>query len=133
MTGMASPELAVGVMPFVFGNAHIGFGLRFRATYDQWSTTGSVSNTTTSCTPPNDFSAVEILAMPTVFGSGSLAPDFYAAADVSVSLSDQVRVVLYPLTFDVHPAYVGARSDGSIDASGPWWRLGAGVSLAVDL
>ncbi len=171
VTGMVAPELALGLTPFVFKNGILGFGLRFRATYDQWSTTGSVSNATTSCSPPNDYSAVEILAMPTVFGAirvgrhvsvgarvgfggafyasgspiagdlftpaciygGSLAPDGYAAVDVSISLAEQLRLVLYPATLDVHPAYVGARSDGSIDASGPWFRLGAGVSLAVDL
>lgn len=171
VTGMLAPELALGWAPFVFKRGLLGFGLRFRATYDQWSTTGSVSNATASCSPPNDFNAVEILAMPTVFGAmrvarrvslgarvgfggafyasgspiagdlfapaciygGSLAPDGYAAVDVSVSLADQIRLVLYPATVDVHPAYVGARSDGSIDASGPWVRLGAGVSLAVDL
>jgi hypothetical protein len=171
VTGAASPEVAFGFAPFVFRDVTVGIGVRFRATYDQWSTTGSVSNATTSCTPPNDFNAVEMLVMPTVFASfrvsksvriggrigfggaiyaagspiagdlftpaciygGSLAPDGYAAFDVSIALAEQLRLVVYPVTFDVHPAYVGARSDGSIDASGPWVRLGAGLSLAVDL
>jgi hypothetical protein len=171
VTGAASPEVALGFAPFVFRDVTIGLGVRFRATYDQWSTSGSVSNATTSCTPPNDFNAVEMLVMPTVFASfrvsksvrlggrigfggaiyaagspiagdlftpaciygGSLAPDGYAAFDVSVSLTEQVRLVIYPVTFDIHPAYVGARSDASIDASGVWMRIGAGLSLAVDL
>ncbi len=171
VTGMASPEIALGWAPFVFRNALLGFGLRFRMTYDQWSTSANVSNANASCAPPNDYSAVEILAMPTMFGAmrvsrrvslgaragfggafyasgspiggdlfaptciygGSLAPDGYAAVDVSVSLLDQLRLVLYPATFDVHPAYVGARNDGTLDASGPWFRIGAGVALAVDL
>ncbi len=171
VTGMASPEIAFGWAPFVFRNALIGFGLRFRMTYDQWSTSANVSNANASCALPNDYGATEILAMPTLFGAmrvsrrvsvgaragfggaiyasgspiggdlfapacvygGSLAPDGYAALDVSVSLLDQLRLVLYPATFDVHPAYVGARNDGVLDASGPWFRIGAGVSLAVDL
>ena len=171
VTGAASPEVAFGFAPFVFRDFTIGIGVRFRATYDQWSTTGSVSNATSSCTPPNDYNAVEMLVMPTVFASfrasdrvrlggrigfggaiyasgspiagdlfspeciwgGSLAPDGYAAFDVSISLADRIRLVVYPVTFDIHPSYVGARSDGSIDASGPWVRIGAGLSLAVDL
>lgn len=171
VTGAASPEVAFGFAPFVSRDFTIGIGVRFRATYDQWSTTGSVSNTTSSCTPPNDYNAVEMLVMPTLFASfrasdrvrlggrigfggaiyasgspiagdlfapeciwgGSLAPDGYAAFDVSIQLAEQIRLVVYPVTFDIHPAYVGARSDASIDASGPWMRIGAGLSLAVDL
>jgi hypothetical protein len=171
VTGAASPEVAFGFAPFVFRDFTVGIGLRFRATYDQWSTTGTVSNAATSCVPPNDYNAVEMLVVPTVYASfrvsdrvrlggrvgfggaiyasgspiagdlfapeclwgGSLAPDGYAAFDISISLLEQLRLVVYPITFDIHPAYVGARSDASIDASGPWVRFGAGLSLAVDL
>jgi hypothetical protein len=171
VTGAASPELAFGFAPFVFRDVTIGIGVRFRATYDQWSTSAAVSNANSSCAPPSDYNAVEMLVMPTVFASfrasnrvrvggrvgfggaiyasgspiggdlftptciygGSLAPDGYAAVDVSISLAEQIRLVLYPVTFDIHPAYVGARSDATLDASGPWMRIGTGLSLAVDL
>jgi len=171
VTGAASPELAFGFSPFVFRDVTVGIGLRFRATYDQWSTSPVVSNANASCTPPNDYNGVEMLVMPTVFASfrmsdrvriggrlgfggaiyasgspiggdlftptciygGSLAPDGYAAMDVSISLADWLRLVVYPVTFDVHPSYVGARNDATFDASGAWVRVGAGLSLAVDL
>lgn len=173
--GSAAPELAAGFTPFVFGHdgeLHVGFGLRLRIGFDQWSTSAGVSNVTPAgCTTPNDFSAVETLAMPTVFGGwrvsrlvtvgarvgfgaaiyasgapiagdlfapscvygGSLTADGYAAATVSLRLNEMFRVVFFPATIDLHPSYAGSRSDGSIDATGPWVRVGSGVAVAVDL
>ncbi len=168
---VAAPEIAVGWAPFHFRRARVGFGARIRAEYDSWSTSTGVSNANAlGCTTGTDFSAVEILAMPTVFADwyasknvwlgarigfgaaiyisgspiagdvfapecaygGSLAPDGYASLDVSVRLSDQFRLI-FPATLDVHTAYVGARNDGVVDATGPWLRVGLGVALAVDL
>jgi hypothetical protein len=173
--GSASPEVAVGFAPFVFDRFRIGIGVRVRLGFDQWSTSAGVSNvppTGSVCaSTPTDFSAVETLAMPTVFAAwrasrfvsigarlgfgaaiyaagapiagdlfaascpfgGSLAPDGYAAIDVSLRMNEMFRVVFYPATIDIHPAYVGARSDATLDASGPWLRLGTGVAVAMDL
>ncbi len=171
--GSASPEIAVGFAPFTFSNVLVGFGLRLRLGFDQWSTSAGVSNVPpgTCASPPNDFSAVETIAMPTVFGAwrvsrlltigaragfgaaiyaagapiggdlfaascvfgGSLAPSGYAGVDVSLRMNEMFRFVIYPATLDIHPAYTGARSDGSLDASGPWVRLGAGIGVAMDL
>jgi len=172
--GSASPEISAGFTPFSFQRFRVGFGLRFRLSFDQWSTSSGISNAppaTATCTPPSDYSAVETLAMPTVFGAwrasrfvtigarvgfgaaiyasgapiggdlfaascvfgGSLAPDGYAALDVSLRMNDTFRVVFFPATIDLHPSYVGARNDNVIDASGPWVRLATGVALAVDL
>jgi len=64
---------------------------------------------------------------------GSIYPDGYAALDVSFRLSDVFRFVLVPASFDIHPAYAGARSDSALDANQPWIRLSAGVALAADL
>ena len=64
---------------------------------------------------------------------GSLAPDGYAALDVSIDLASILRLVLFPATLDFHAPYVGARSDNTVDATGPWVRLGFGAALAVDL
>ena len=168
---MPAPEIALGWAPFHFARGRVGFGARFRAEYDAWSTSAGVSNANTlGCTTATDFSAVELLAMPTVFADwyasrsvwlgarigfgaaiyisgspiagdvfapecaygGSLAPDGYASLDVSVRLSEQFRLI-FPATLDVHTAYVGARNDGVVDATGPWLRVGLGVALAVDL
>ncbi|HEY1956280.1 MAG TPA: PEGA domain-containing protein [Polyangiaceae bacterium] len=64
-----APELAFGWAPFDFRGSRIGFGVRFRAEYDTWSTSAGVSNANSlGCAPPNDYSAVELLAMPTMFG-----------------------------------------------------------------
>lgn len=169
--GGPAPELSLGYAPFAYRHALVGFGLRVRLGFDAWSTSAGVSNAIAGCTPPNDFTAVEVLAMPTVFGAyrisrrvslgaragigaavyasgapiggdlftaacvygGSLAPDGYAALDVSVRMTDDFRIVLFPATLDVHPGYVNARSDGSLDATGPWFRIGAGFAVAVDL
>lgn len=165
-----APELSLGWAPFAFRRGRIGFGVRMRSEYDTWSTSNGVANDAIGCTPGTDYSAVELLAMPTVFGDyhlskrvdlgarlgfgaaiyissspiagdlfapacaygGSLAPDGYAEADVSVRLDDHFRLV-FPATFDIHTAYVGTRSDLSLDATGPWIRVGLGVALAVDL
>ena len=166
-----APELSVVWAPFVLHRVRIGFGVRFGAGFDSWSTSAGVSNAIAGCTPPNDYSGAEILATPAVFASyrtskrvsigaragfgaaiyvagapiggdlfapscpygGSLAPDGYAAIDVSVRLSDLFRVVFLPASLDIHPAYVGARSDASLDASQPWIRVSTGVAVAVDL
>ncbi len=76
--------------------------------------------------------AGDLFAATCVFG-GSLAPDGYAAIDVSLRMSEMFRLVFYPATIDLHPSYVGARSDASLDASGPWVRLGTGIGVAMDL
>jgi hypothetical protein len=73
------------------------------------------------------------LFTPSCVYGGSLTPDGYAALDVSIALIDAMRLVLFPATLDVHPAYAGARSDTTYDASGAWLRLALGVGLAVDL
>jgi len=64
-----APEIGLGFAPFDFRKSRIGFGVRVRAEYDTWTTSAGVSNATTlGCTPPSDYSAVELLAMPTMFG-----------------------------------------------------------------
>jgi hypothetical protein len=166
-----SPEISLGYAAFVSRRSRLGFGIRVRGAYDSWSTSLNVSNTTLGCTPGADYSAVELLAMPTVFGAlnvakhvtvgarigfgaaiyasgtpiggdlfapacaygGSLAPDGYAALDVSLGIVDAIRVVFFPATLDLHASYVGARSDSVVDATGVWMRIGIGVALAVDL
>ncbi len=169
--GTPSVELSGGYAPFVFHRVLFGFGLRLHVGRDEWSTNPVVSNAAIGCSPPNDYAAAELLAMPTVFGAvratsrltlgaragigaaiyisgtpiggdlfgascafgGSLAPDGYAAIDVSIRMTDQLRLVFFPATLDVHPAYVNARNDATWDASGAWVRLGTGFALAVDL
>jgi hypothetical protein len=167
-----SPELAAFYTPFRFRRVVVGFGVRMSAGFDTWSTSSGVSNTPLGgCSPPADYSGVELLATPTVYASyrtsrrvslegrlgfgaaiylsgspiagdlfmpacaygGSLAPDAYASLDVSVRFAERFRVLLFPATLDLHPAYVGARNDGSLDANEPWLRFGFGAAIAADL
>jgi hypothetical protein len=168
--GGPSPEVSFGYAPFTYRRALLGFGLRVRASVDSWTTT-NVSNSAIGCSPPTNYSAAEIVAMPTVFAAlrvsqsvslgarlgigaaiyasgqpiggdlfapacaygGSLTADGYAALDISLRLTTAIRLVLLPATFDIHPGWVGTRSDANLDASGPWVRLGLGFAFAVDL
>lgn len=68
---------------------------------------------------------------PTCSGSPGLRPDGYASLDVSIRLTPALRLMVVPLTVDVHPAYAGARA-APIDASGASTRLGFGLGLGVD-
>ena len=64
--------------------------------------------------------------------SPGLVPLGLARASASFRVAKEVRVVLTPVTFAVHPAYEGARSSPT-DATGPWIRLGASLGLSYDV
>lgn len=64
-----SPELAAYFRPFRSHRVDVAFGVRLGATFDAWSTRAGVSDATPGCSPPGDYSAAELVAMPAVFAS----------------------------------------------------------------
>ena len=156
---------AIGLtFTFVAGRrALLGAGLRFAFAVDRWSASPGTPNTAAGCNLPQDYSAVELLAHPFLFGAvrigrtvdlgaragfgfaGYASPaalggdyfvpdcntatglrgDFFAALDASFQLGS-FRVLVEPLTLNLHSGYGGAL------ATGLWARIGANVGLAFD-
>ncbi len=64
--------------------------------------------------------------------STGLRPAFLFGAELDYALGSTMRLVAYPLTWHVQPAFDGTRSFPN-DATGLWMRFGVGVGVGVDL
>ena len=72
------------------------------------------------------------LFAPSCDPSPGLRPTLLLGAQVDYALTQRVRLSAFPLTWQIHSAFGGARSDPR-DASGAWMRIGIGVGAGVDL
>ncbi|CAN5415382.1 hypothetical protein BH09MYX1_BH09MYX1_36170 [soil metagenome] len=59
-----------------------------------------------------------------------LRGDFFAALDLSIALG-RIRILIEPVTLNVHSGYGGARTTPH-DTTGLWTRVGASLGLALD-
>lgn len=65
---------------------------------------------------------------PSCSASPGVVPAGHVGAEVSYALIPAVRLLVSPIVFEVTPAF-----SGTVDASGVWFRVGAGFGFAVDL
>jgi hypothetical protein len=70
--------------------------------------------------------------VPSCNASPGIVPAGHFGLDVSYSVLPALRLVASPIVFEVLSAFSGARA-APIDATGVWFRVGAGLGVAVDL
>jgi hypothetical protein len=61
--------------------------------------------------------------------SQSAEPSFHGGLDVSMRVAAPLRLVVRPITIDLHPSYDGARAA----SRGVWMRVGLAAGVAFDL